>query len=274
MKRARFIPLAVIAALAAAFLIYTGEYYHASDTARAMLESDGAVKVIRTDYGWRFDGPSDTDALIFYPGAKVEAAAYAPLLHRLAEGGMDVCLVRMPFNLAIFGVDRADKVMAEHDYGRWYLSGHSLVGAMAAFLESPAPLLRERASNALGRIGRGSFPAIEPHWADLFPLASDGEPKVRLSFIWASENIATNTPDIYGDHMAVFDALLDDVDDRVRMEAPEIFLVLGKRRPGFVLPYLDRLRRLSETDGNRVVRIHCLGAIKAATSGQAQDIGG
>ena len=132
MKRARFIPLAVIAALAAAFLIYTGEYYHAGDTARAMLESDGAVKVIRTDYGWRFDGPSDTDALIFYPGAKVEAAAYAPLLHRLAEGGMDVCLVRMPFNLAIFGIDRADKVMAEHDYGRWYLGGHSLGGAMAA----------------------------------------------------------------------------------------------------------------------------------------------
>ena len=148
------------------------------------------------------------------------------------------------------------------------------VPAIAAFLESPAPLLRERASNALGRIGRGSFPAIEPHWADLFPLASDGEPKVRLSFIWASENIATNTPDIYGDHMAVFYALLDDADDRVRMEAPEIFRVLGKRRPGFVLPYLDRLRRLSETDGNRVVRIHCLGAIKAATSGQAQDIGG
>ena len=45
---------------------------------------------------------------------------------------MDVCLVRMPFNLAIFGVDRADKVMAEHDYGRWYLGGHSLGGAMAA----------------------------------------------------------------------------------------------------------------------------------------------
>ena len=52
----------------------------------------------------------------------MEAAAYAPLPHRLAEGGMDVCLVRMPFNLAIFGVDRADKVMAEHDYGRWYLA--------------------------------------------------------------------------------------------------------------------------------------------------------
>ena len=53
-------------------------------------------------------------------------------------------------------------------------------------------------------------------------------------------------------------------DDRVRMEAPEIFRVIGKRRPESVAPYLERLRRTSETDGNRVVRIHCLGAVRAA----------
>ena len=64
--------------------------------------------------------------------------------------------------------------------------------------------------------------------------------------------------------MAVFAELLGDRDDRVRMEAPEIFRVLGKRRPEFVTPYLETLRRLSETDPNRVVRIHCAGAIKAA----------
>ena len=57
-----------------------------------------------------------------------------------------------------------------------------------------------------------------------------------------------------------------DVDEKVRMEAPEMFRVLGKRRPQFVLPYLEQLRTIAETDGNRVVRIHCLGAIKAATS--------
>ena len=52
--------------------------------------------------------------------------------------------------------------------------------------------------------------------------------------------------------------------DKVRMEAPEIFRVLGKHRPEFVRPYLEHLKRISETDDNRVVRIHCLGAIKAA----------
>ena len=111
------------------------------------------------------------------------------------------------------------------------------VPAIASFLDSPEPLLRERAVNALGRIGRGSYPAIEPHWAGLFRFASDEASKVRL---------------------------LHDADDKVRMEAPEIFRVLGKRRPEFVKPYMNLLRQISETDENRVVRIHCLGAIRAA----------
>ena len=138
------------------------------------------------------------------------------------------------------------------------------VPAIASFLDSPEPLLRERAINALGRIGRGSYSVIEPYWTGLFRFALDEEPKVRLAFIWASENIAANTPDIYGDTMSVFEKLLYDVDDKVRMEAPEIFRVLGKRRPEFVIPYLERLQSIAETDPNRVVRIHCLGAIKAA----------
>ena len=66
--------------------------------------------------------------------------------------------------------------------------------------------------------------------------------------------------------MPVFAALLHDPDDRVRMEAPEMFRVLGKRRPQFAKPYLEELRALSETDENRVVRIHCLGALKATNS--------
>lgn len=138
------------------------------------------------------------------------------------------------------------------------------VPAVASFCYSESGLLRERAVNALGRIGRADFKLVEPYWKDMFSFASDEESKVRLSFIWASENIATNTPDIYKEHMPVFEALLDDADDKVRMEAPEIFRVLGKRRPEFVRPYIEKLRKMSETDSNRVVRIHSAGAIKAA----------
>ena len=134
------------------------------------------------------------------------------------------------------------------------------------FCDSSEALLRERAVNALGRIGRGDFHLIEMYWDDLFRFASDKEPQVRLSFIWASENIATNTPDIYANYMPVYEKLLHDTDDKVRMEAPEIFRVLGKRRPEFVTPFLEQLQKIAETDSNRVVRIHCLGAIKATTS--------
>ena len=97
-----------------------------------------------------------------------------------------------------------------------------VVPAIASFCDSPVPLLRERAVNALGSIGRGSYCVIEPYWADLFRFASDENAKVRLSYIWASENIATNTPDGYKEYMPVFGTLLHDADDKVRMEAPEI----------------------------------------------------
>ncbi|SFA68683.1 HEAT repeat-containing protein [Acetitomaculum ruminis DSM 5522] len=140
------------------------------------------------------------------------------------------------------------------------------VPMVASFCDSENALLRERAVNALGRIGRGNYNLIEPYWSDLFRFASDDEPKVRLSFIWASENVATNTPDIYENHMSVFESLLHDIDDKVRMESPEIFRVLGKRRPEFVIPYIEQLQKMAETDSNRVVRIHSLGAIKVTTS--------
>ena len=138
------------------------------------------------------------------------------------------------------------------------------VPAIAAFCDSAEPLLRERAVNAFGRIGRGCYSSVEPYWAGLFRFAHDKEASVRLAFIWASENIATNTPDPYKDHLSLFAELLHDSDDRVRMEAPEMFRVLGKRRPEFVEPYLDLLRHIAESDSNRVVRIHCLGAVRAA----------
>ena len=137
------------------------------------------------------------------------------------------------------------------------------VSKIALFIDSKEPLLRERALNALGRIGRADYKLIEPYWNDLFRFASDEDPKVRLSFIWSSENIATNNPDIYEDQMPVFEKLLYDQDDKVRMEAPEIFRVLGKRRSQFVKPYIEQLKLIAETDSNPVVKIHCVGAIKA-----------
>ena len=144
------------------------------------------------------------------------------------------------------------------------ISIKDIVPTITDFCDSAEPLLRERAVNALGRIGRGCYPSVELYWDSLFRFARDKEASVLLAFIWASENIATNTPDPYKDYLPLFAELLQDSDDRVRMEAPEIFRVLGKRRPEFVKPYLDLLLNIAETDSNRVVRIHCFGAVKAA----------
>ena len=144
------------------------------------------------------------------------------------------------------------------------------VSAIATFCKSTEPLLRERAINALGRIGRSCYSSIGPYWEELFRFAEDEAANVRLAFIWASENIAVNTPDPYGKYMPVFAELLHDSDDKVRMEAPEIFRVLGRRRPQFVMPYVEQLRILSETDENRVVRIHCSGAIRATTENKKE----
>ena len=124
--------LAVPAILVLSFFLYVENYYHADRSALAALKSDENAAVVKTDYGWLFDGPSETDALIFYPGAKVEETAYAPMLHDLAGKGMDVCLVKMPFRLAIFGINRADDLTGRYDYTNWYIGGHSLGGAMAA----------------------------------------------------------------------------------------------------------------------------------------------
>ena len=45
---------------------------------------------------------------------------------------MDVCLVKMPFHLAFFGMNKAADVMHQYSYANWYIGGHSLGGAMAA----------------------------------------------------------------------------------------------------------------------------------------------
>ncbi len=70
--------------------------------------------------------------MVFYPGAKVEYTAYLPLMYRLAEQGMDCFLIKMPCNLAFLGQNKAGNVVGSYKYERWYLSGHSLGGAMAA----------------------------------------------------------------------------------------------------------------------------------------------
>ena len=81
---------AVIAVMIIAMAVYFGTYYHSVDVDEYFTDSD-TVTVTETDSGWLFDGESEDTALIFYPGAKVEASAYAPLLYELAAAGGHRC---------------------------------------------------------------------------------------------------------------------------------------------------------------------------------------
>lgn len=126
-----YIVAALIIILCSTFVWYVKDYYHAVDIDSAMSSTE-TVSVTATDTGTLFDGPGTTDALIFYPGAKVEPTAYAALLKKLAKSGIDCFLVNMPYNLAFFGINKADSIIDNYSYEHWYIAGHSLGGAMAA----------------------------------------------------------------------------------------------------------------------------------------------
>lgn len=155
-KRRRIVASAVLlfAVLGAVFFLLSG-CSDAGPAAREALRSGGTVTVSGTDYGWFFDGPSESDLLVFYPGGLVEAEAYAPLLRTLAEEGMDVCLVRMPLRLAVFGMNKADAILPACEGKRCFIGGHSLGGAVAANYAS------EHGDSLTGLILLAAYPTHE-----------------------------------------------------------------------------------------------------------------
>lgn len=133
-RRVAIVVLAAVAVLAVAFLTYASTYSRATPRAEVALGGSGDVAVTQTSTGYLFDGPGTDNALVFYPGGKVQCEAYAAQLLAIAQRGTDVFLVRMPLNFAFLNMDAADRVMAddEYHYQHWYVGGHSLGGAMAA----------------------------------------------------------------------------------------------------------------------------------------------
>lgn len=126
---------------ASVYLFFT--YYHADDVALAALEGSDKVKVtVEADVCW-FDGPGSDSMLVFYPGARVEARSYAPLMKSIAEKGVDCCICSMPFRLAYFDKGSAEAVRSScydgtspvsaggNSYSHWYIGGHSLGGVEA-----------------------------------------------------------------------------------------------------------------------------------------------
>ena len=69
--------LLILAILAGAFLWYVSDYYRAEDVALEVLAQDNGISQRDNLTILSPTAPTDT-AIIFYPGAKVEAEAYLP----------------------------------------------------------------------------------------------------------------------------------------------------------------------------------------------------
>lgn len=143
---------------------------------------------------------------------------------------------------------------------------------ISAYLESDDSKLRERATNAMGRIGRADKNLVMPYFDKLMEMRKDESANVRLAFVWACENIGTNAPELFCEKLDLFYEMISDDDEKVRIESPEMFRVIGKRKPNCVKPYLERLEFISENDAHPVVRIHCAGAVRI-TKNALEEIG-
>ena len=133
------VALLVLAVLAGVFFWYVSDYYQAEEVALEVMAQESGITVqdhltiLSPSY------PTDT-AIIFYPGAKVEAEAYLPLLDQIRQIGVICILVQMPFRMAIFDAGAAEEVIAQFpEIQHWYVAGHSMGGAMASQFASEHP---------------------------------------------------------------------------------------------------------------------------------------
>lgn len=126
------IVLLTAALLTGAFFWYVSDYYRAEDVALEIMEQDTGITV-QDNLTILTPSYSTDTAIIFYPGAKVEAEAYLPLLDQIRQTGVTCILVHMPFHMAIFDSNAADNVIGQFpNIEHWYIAGHSMGGAMAS----------------------------------------------------------------------------------------------------------------------------------------------
>lgn len=80
--------------------------------------------------------PLDTGTdlgIVFYPGARVDARAYAHLLRPLAEAGHTVVIVKEPLGIAFLSSGFAGSWIEDHpEVTTWIVAGHSLGGVVAS----------------------------------------------------------------------------------------------------------------------------------------------
>ncbi len=133
-KRLLLLLIVLLLIAAVAFTFWANTPLGPMPEALAALQSDATVQV--TTAPWLAFQPAAAPpqtGLIFYPGGRVDPRSYAPAARALAAQGYQIVIVPMPFNLAVFGINKAADVMAAYpSIHTWGIAGHSLGGSMAA----------------------------------------------------------------------------------------------------------------------------------------------
>lgn len=160
LARIALIVAALLVLATAGFLLWASDYYRAEPEALAVLDEEG----VADEGGCIALAPKDEPAecgLVFYPGAKVQAESYLPILDKLRDHGIECFLARMPLNMAIFDANAADPIIDAHpEIEAWYVGGHSMGGAMASSYASDNP---ERVDGLIlmGAYLYGDYPAAD-----------------------------------------------------------------------------------------------------------------
>ncbi len=104
--------------------------------------------------GWYFDGPGEGTALIFYPGKRVDATAYQPMMYTLAEKGIDCFLVKPFLSIPFLYEKSAGYIMSAYNetYTAWFIAGHDQGGETAASFSA------KHLTELKGLILLGSYP--------------------------------------------------------------------------------------------------------------------
>lgn len=161
MKRVLKIILIVIASLiviaGVGFGVYVSDYERATEPAIEALKSTELVTVENGDDYIVYTPNNEIKCgFLFYPGGKVEPTVYSRVFRELAEYGVKTVVVKMPFNLAMFNVNGAKKVLDIYDeIDTWYFGGHSLGGVFAT------EYLKDNAGKFEGMIYLASYPSLD-----------------------------------------------------------------------------------------------------------------
>jgi len=127
------VAVSVISALG--FTLWANNAAQPTEVALQALNSDSQVTVTQHDSFITFEPVNMrvTTGFIFYPGGRVDARAYAPVLHEIAAQGYFVAVAKVRFNLAFFDTNAADRIISQYpQMERWAIGGHSLGGVAAA----------------------------------------------------------------------------------------------------------------------------------------------